>query len=190
MNIKNYKQQLRVQLLKKRQLLSLQEWQEKSDRLCDNLENLSIFKEATTILAYFSSKKEPDLSRLFNHHNSYKWGFPRCVNKSLIWHSWQPEDKLEKGAYGINEPSSNLPVINAHEVDLILVPAIACDYQGFRLGYGGGYYDRMLSLPEWQNIPTIGIIFDFAYVPKVPVEIWDRKLDYICTNSKVYLIEK
>lgn len=190
MKISNYKQQLRSELLKKRQSLSTQEWQEKSHHLCDHLENLSILKKATTILAYFSFKKEPDLTRLFNNNNQYKLGFPRCVNKSLIWHLWQPQNPLKKNFYGINEPSSNLPLIKPHEVDLILIPALACDAQGFRLGYGGGYYDRMLNLPQWQNIPTVGIIFDFAYLPKLPIEIWDQKLDYICTNSQVYLINK
>ena len=190
MKIKDEKKQLRSQLLKKRQLLSLSEWQVKSNHLCHNLESLSIFQQAHTILAYFSFKKEPDLSRLFKNKNDKKWGFPRCVNKSLIWHLWQPEDKLQKGIHGIDEPSPKLPLINADEVDLILLPAVACDTKGFRLGYGAGYYDRMLSLKEWQHIPKMGIVFDFAYVSKIPHDIWDQKLDYICTNTRVYFINQ
>lgn len=188
MNGQQSKKQLRSKLLQTRQALSTQEWQAKSDRLCNNLASLAIFQKAETILAYFSFKKEPDLSSLFNRKNQQKWGFPRCVNESLIWHLWQEKETLKKGAYGINEPSANLPLINADEVDLILVPAVACDYQGFRLGYGAGYYDRLVSSPAWQTIPTIGIIFDFAYISEIPTDIWDQKLNYICTDYQVYFL--
>jgi 5-formyltetrahydrofolate cyclo-ligase len=183
--IKENKQQLRSQNMQKRQALSNQEWREKSELLCDNLLHLSIFQKAQTILAYFSFKKEPDLSLLYTNSQK-KWGFPRCKKKELIWHFWTSENKRKKRSYGLNEPDSNLPLIKAEEVDLILIPAVACDYQKFRLGYGGGYYDRMLIQSQWQNIPTIGIVFDFAYLPQIPTEKWDQKLDFVCTDLRFY----
>jgi 5-formyltetrahydrofolate cyclo-ligase len=183
MDKKQQKKELRRQLLKQRQALSPQQWQGKSARLCDNLQSLPIFQNARTILAYFSFKQEPDLSLLFSHP-ARRWAFPRCVEGALVWHLWQPGEGLEKGVYGINEPPSSLPLINPEGVDLILVPAVACDWQGYRLGYGGGFYDRLLNLPQWQHLPTIGIVFDFAYLPKLPVESWDRPLDYICTDVR------
>lgn len=184
-NIKENKQLLRSQLLQKRKALSKEECRQKSDRLCENLNKLPIFQKAENILAYFSYKKEPNLSKLYTNTEK-KWGFPRCVNKELIWHFWTPENTLKKGAYGIKEPNSNLPLIKANEIDLILIPAVACDHEKFRLGYGGGYYDRMLSLPQWHNIPTIGIIFDFAYLPQIPTEKWDQKLSFVCTDLRFY----
>lgn len=186
MQIAAYKKKLRSQLVKQRKLLSLEEWEQKSNHICENLTNLSVYKKAQTILAYFCYLKEPNLQFLFSTEELKKWGFPRCENNQLIWHLWQPEDKLIKNIYGINEPLADSTLINPVEVDLILVPAIACDVDGFRLGYGGGYYDRLLNLPQWQNIPTIGIVFDFAYLPKLPREKWDQKLTYICTESQVY----
>jgi 5-formyltetrahydrofolate cyclo-ligase len=74
-------------------------------------------------------------------------------------------------------------------VDLILVPAIACDVQGYRLGYGGGFYDRLLSTPAWRAKPTIGIVFEFARLPQLPVDPWDRPLQGICTESGLFLSE-
>ncbi|MHC5824929.1 MAG: 5-formyltetrahydrofolate cyclo-ligase, partial [Nostoc sp.] len=64
-------------------------------------------------------------------------------------------------------------------------PSVACDYQGYRLGYGGGYYDRLLSLPQWQTKPTIGIVFDFAYLSQIPIESWDKPLQAVCTETRL-----
>ncbi len=180
------KAELRRNLIKQRQSLTQNEWRGKSQAICTNLSNSSLFTNAKTVLAYFSFRQEPDLSYLFSDNrfkNTKNWGFPRCLDKSLIWHLWTPEDKLIAGKYGIREPYPDAPIINPSQVDLILVPCVACDYQSYRLGYGGGYYDRLLSSPEWQSIPTIGIVFANAYLPQVPVEAWDKKLDNICTET-------
>lgn len=175
------KVQLRQVLLQKRRSLSQQVWREKSDRLCYHLQAMPCFQQAKTILAYFCFRQEPDLSSLFT--TDKRWGFPRCVGKSLLWHSWKPNEQLQKGRYGIPEPYPNLPTIKPTEVDLILVPAVACDYQKYRLGYGGGFYDRLLASSEWLSQPTIGIIFDFAYLPQLPTDVWDKKLQGVCTET-------
>ncbi|MDJ0717424.1 MAG: 5-formyltetrahydrofolate cyclo-ligase [Prochloraceae cyanobacterium] len=176
------KAQLRRLLLEKRRALPPNVWRQKSDILCDRLSALSIFREAKTILAYLSFRQEPDLAPLFT--SDRRWGFPRCLGKSLQWHSWMPGESLEVGTYGILEPLVDSPTISSEEVDLILVPAVGCDRQRYRLGYGGGFYDRMLTCPQWNSKPTIGIVFDFAYLPQLPVDPWDRQLSYICTDSE------
>lgn len=180
------KSELRRDIIKQRQSLPQDEWRKKSQAICTNISNSSLFTKAKTVLAYFSFRQEPDLSYLFSDdafNNTKNWGFPRCVDKSLIWHLWKPEDELITGKYGIKELTADAPIINPQQVDLILVPCVACDYQGYRLGYGGGYYDRMFGSYEWKSIPTIGIVFANAYLPQVPVEAWDKKLDSICTET-------
>ncbi|MBW4561940.1 MAG: 5-formyltetrahydrofolate cyclo-ligase [Mojavia pulchra JT2-VF2] len=176
------KTELRRTLLQIRQSMPVKEWREKSDRICTQLQNSALLNQAKTILAYFSFRQEPDLSPLFTD-NKYCWGFPRCVGKSLVWHIWTPNDSVKIGAYGISEPLPNAPRLGPAEVDLILVPSVACDYQGYRLGYGGGYYDRLLNSPEWITKPTIGIVFNFAYLPQLPVQSWDKPLKAACTET-------
>ena len=183
---KSEKAELRRNIIKQRQSLSEEEWRTKSQAICKNISNSNLFTNAKTVLVYFSFRQEPDLSYLFLDDtltNTKNWGFPRCVDKSLIWHIWKAKDKLITGKYGIKEPTPDALIIKPHKVDLILVPCVACDYQSYRLGYGGGYYDRLLSSPEWELIPTIGIVFANAYLPQVPVEAWDKKLDNICTET-------
>ena len=177
------KSQLRQAILKERQSLSQSQWQEQSKRICDRLISSSLFTEAKTILAYFSFRQEPDLTSLFLFTLNKRYAFPRCVNKSLIWHLWQPGEKLQIGKYGIKEPAIEAAMIAPQSVDLILVPTVACDKQGYRLGYGGGFYDRLLSSPELFNVPTVGIVFNFAYVAQLPIDLWDIRLDYICTEN-------
>ncbi|WP_228014570.1 5-formyltetrahydrofolate cyclo-ligase [Fortiea sp. LEGE XX443] len=180
------KTRLRRTLLKKRQSMSVEEWREKSDRICTQLQTSVLFTQVKTILAYFSFRQEPDLSPLFAD-TKYKWGFPRCVGDTLSWHVWKPEDAVQINSYGIREPYPDALTIDSSEVDLILVPSVACDRQGFRLGYGGGYYDRLLSSPKWENKPTIGIVFDFAYLLELPLEMWDKPLKAISTETKLLI---
>jgi 5-formyltetrahydrofolate cyclo-ligase len=179
------KSELRKQILKQRLALTQESWREKSDRICHSLQSSPLFLEAKTILAYFSFRQEPDLSSLFA--SNHRWGFSRCVGKSLVWNAWSVGEPLQKGNFGIQEPLPTAPLLNASDIDLILVPAVACDNRGYRLGYGGGFYDRLLNSPEWSHIPTIGIIFEFAHLPQLPIDSWDRKLQATCTERNIFI---
>lgn len=166
--------------------MSQEVWRQKSDHLCAQLKTWSEFNQAKTILAYFSFRREPNLESLFE--TSCRWGFPRCSNHTMSWHVWSPATSLELriGEYGILEPPSHAPTLKPEDVDLILVPAVACDVRGYRLGYGGGFYDRMLSLPEWASKLTIGIVFEFARLPEIPTDPWDRSLQGVCTEAGLF----
>lgn len=186
-SIQQKKAALRQRLLKARQAIPPQVWRQKSDRICYHLKALPLFAQARTILAYCSFRQEPDLSPLLQMQRS--WGLPRCIDQSIVWHRWYPQGSLplQTGAYGIWEPHPDSPLVDPATVDLILVPAVACDIKGYRLGYGGGYYDRLLSQPAWIGKPTLGIVFEYARLPKIPKAPWDKRLDGICTESGLYL---
>ena len=176
------KVELRQALLQQRRSLARAEWQEKSDRICFHLQSSPLFAAAKTILSYFSFRQEPDLSPLFTDADK-NWGFPRCVEQWLHWHLWKMGEPTQAGKFGIVEPDANLPLLEAAEADLILVPAVACDLQGYRLGYGGGFYDRLLASRKLANKPTIGITFDFALLPSLPIDPWDQPLQWVCTET-------
>ena len=174
------KQTLRRSLLAKRRSLSRLEWQHHSQQLCDRLNALPIVQQSSTILAYFSFRQEPDLSALFRTEKI--WGFPRCVGSDLSWHTLS-ESPLQVGAYGLIEPHWDSPLVEPDRVDLILIPCVACDRRGYRLGYGGGFYDRLLSAPDWQGKPTIGVVFEFAVISELAIDPWDQPMQGICTES-------
>lgn len=182
------KAELRRSLIKARQSIPVETWRHQSDRLCSHLAASAVLQQAQTVLAYLSFRQEPDLSLLFG--NNCRWGFPRCEGKVLHWHGGLPFDQLplQQGAYGIREPHPTTPTLSPDEVDLILVPAVACDVRGYRLGYGAGFYDRMLSQPVWASKPTIGILFEFARLPSIPADPWDQLLDGICTEAGLFLV--
>lgn len=179
---------LRRRLLKARQAIPAPTWRQKSDRICAHLQTWPGFQTARGILAYWSFRNEPDLSPLIDTRRL--WGLPRCVGQEMQWHQWQGPQSLTPGQFGILEPSPDTPQLIATQVDLILLPAVACDVTGYRLGYGGGFYDRMLSQPHWRQKDTIAILFDYARLPSLPKQPWDRPVKGICTETGLYLSDE
>ena len=174
-------------LLKARQAMPQRIWQEKSASICRHLQAWPVFTRSRLTLAYCSFRGEPDLGLLLKQQRV--WGLPRCEDKTLHWHRWFPTCQwpLRTGTYGITEPDPASPLVDPRRVDLILVPCLACDVNGYRLGYGGGFYDRMLSHPTWANKTTIGIVFEYARLPQLPRAAWDIPLSGICTESSLFL---
>ncbi len=92
------------------------------------------------------------------------------------------DDTFAINQYGIPEPNSRKIVYP----DILLIPLVAFDKKLNRLGYGAGFYDRLIqSLKKKKNIITIGLAFDFQEVYLIPTSKYDQKLDYIVTNKKI-----
>lgn len=113
----------------------------------------------------------------------YSVGLPVVVerNEPLVFREWNSGDPLEQGGYGIQIPPASAPVCVP---DIVLVPLLAFDAEGFRLGYGGGYYDRVLqSLRQRSSITAVGIAFGAQEVDAVPHDELDEPLDWILTEK-------
>jgi 5-formyltetrahydrofolate cyclo-ligase len=102
-------------------------------------------------------------------------------DKPLLMRSWSPGDAMAPAAWGIAEPLDDKPTV---EPDVVLVPLLAFDERGFRLGYGGGFYDRTLKrLRKLKPIVAVGLAYDEQKVDAVPAESYDEKLDWVLTPS-------
>ena len=102
-------------------------------------------------------------------------------DKPLLMRSWSPGDVMAPAAWGIAEPLDDKPTV---EPDVVLVPLLAFDERGFRLGYGGGFYDRTLKrLRKLKPIVAVGLAYDEQKVDAVPAESYDEKLDWVLTPS-------
>lgn len=99
----------------------------------------------------------------------------------LRFRLWTPGDPLEEKAWGIREPLPSAPEVKPA---IMLVPLLAFDAAGFRLGYGGGFYDRTLAVARSQGrITAIGIAHDAQEVPAVPRLEFDQRLDWVLTPT-------
>jgi 5-formyltetrahydrofolate cyclo-ligase len=110
---------------------------------------------------------------------------PRVVarDEPLAFHRWNPGDTLEKGAFGILEPAKDSPLAFPH---ILLVPLLAFDARGRRLGYGGGFYDRTLDfLRANSTVLAIGVAYAGQEVADLPRESHDHQLDSVLTEHGV-----
>ena len=103
-------------------------------------------------------------------------------NFKMDFYQWSFSDPLKTNKYGIPEPEKKKIVYP----DVLLIPLVAFDKNLNRLGYGGGYYDRLIEeLSKKKNIIKIGLAFSIQKIDKVPINVYDQKLDYIVTNKYI-----
>lgn len=114
-------------------------------------------------------------------------GFRLCLpvmqgkGRPLVCRAWTQGDAMDSGVWGIAEPKADKPVV---EPDVLLMPLLAFDNQGWRLGYGGGFYDRTLRrLRDMKRIVTVGLAFDAQEIEAVPHLDYDERLDWVLTPS-------
>jgi 5-formyltetrahydrofolate cyclo-ligase len=103
-------------------------------------------------------------------------------NFQMDFYPWSFSEPLKINKYGIPEPETKKIVYP----DVLLIPLLAFDKNLNRLGYGGGYYDRLIKkLSKKKNIIKIGLAFSIQEIDKVPINVYDQKLDYIVTNKNI-----
>lgn len=116
-------------------------------------------------------------------------------DQSMWFERWDPNDTLTENRFGIGEPNTHSQTCGATELDVILVPCVAVDTNGNRLGMGAGFYDRALREHEQSGshqstrsgcLPTlIGLAFEVQVAHTIPVESWDVPLDGLITDERV-----
>jgi len=109
--------------------------------------------------------------------------FPRISGKGELSMHFAVLEKLLPGSFGIPEPGADLPLANMEDINVMLVPGVAFDRKGNRLGYGKGYYDRLLAHSSHKPL-LIGISFDETLYDEIPAEPHDVRMDYIVTPTQ------
>lgn len=150
-----------------------------SEEILEKLEALPAFQQAKTVLLYHSLKDE-----VHTHAFIEKWSkkktilLPVVAGEELELRLYTSTEDLLPGAYGIAEPAGQ-PFVDYASIDLAVVPGVAFDKEGRRLGRGKGYYDKLLT-----RIPAIfaGICFPFQLIDEVPAEPFDIRMDTIITQ--------
>ena len=118
------------------------------------------------------------------HNQGCQLALPVVVAKRqpLVFRAWRPGDPLEAGVFGTLHPSPKREVV---EPDALIVPLLACDEEGWRLGYGGGFYDRTLeALRAKKNVNAVGVGFNAQLLPEVPHGPSDQRLDWLLTDKR------
>ena len=173
------KKELRKRMIATRMTLSKEEVDKASKKIVQQLLVHPCYQDASVIYAYSSIKNEIKLDELFLYaFSEHKiLALPKVHGERIDFFTIRHPGDLEIGAFGIYEPGSTCK--KAPNPDLILVPGVAFSKDGFRLGYGGGFYDRFLSA---HDAYSIGVGYGFQIIDELPVEHFDQKLSEIVTD--------
>ncbi|MCL2529098.1 MAG: 5-formyltetrahydrofolate cyclo-ligase [Coriobacteriia bacterium] len=183
------KRQLRAELLAKRESEDALQRAAADALIKVHLEALPAFQAAQTIFCYISMGAEVDtLGLLKNLLASGKTVcVPRCEGKAVMRaHVLTDMNELHEGVLGILAPPADAPLLEPADLDLIVVPCLACDSSGFRIGYGGAYYDRYLgALPSGARATTVALCRESLLLEQVPRESHDIPVDIVVTDKGV-----
>lgn len=178
------KSELRAQFKARRKAVPDSEQLGHTTQLLDVFLNASSVQSLSPTAGYIASHQEADPSliveHLFNKKNEIC--LPKTIgNKEMVFYKWNIQDALTEGPFGIPEPALTTALIPK----LILVPLLAFDAEGYRLGYGGGYYDRTLSRPEYAKSIRLGVAYAFQRTESLPRDTHDVRLHAALTEKGI-----
>ncbi|MDH3656379.1 MAG: 5-formyltetrahydrofolate cyclo-ligase [Myxococcales bacterium] len=180
------KVELRNRMRAVRGALSVSACEARSAEIAKRVVTLTSFESAKMILAFSSIRREVKTHAILQA----AWAagkrvtLPRVVEGELHLHRIGADTELVEGSFGVPEPPDDAPRISPSTVDFAVVPALAVDLRGYRIGYGGGYYDRLLPLLE--NARSCALAFDFQLIAEVPELPIDVPVDIVVTDQRVF----
>ncbi len=180
------KRQLRTKAVHKRSEIALDHALWCAREIVTRFNELPL-KENAVVSAYWPMKTELDVRPLMHslYDKSVTVCLPVVVAKTdpLLFRRWEPEAKLVVGPYGTEQPNEKYEAVTP---DVLLLPLLAFDRQGGRLGYGGGFYDRTVrELRQKGNPVVIGVAFSDQEIENVPLEETDEKLNFVLTENEI-----
>jgi 5-formyltetrahydrofolate cyclo-ligase len=182
--LKRAKRALRRHVLAGRDALPIAERMAKSEAIAVRLLDTSEAIGARTVMAYWSFGSEVDTSPLIERllAEGKTVALPRIEQGDLVPVAFVPGEAMHETTFGAMEPS-NARALDPRELDLVVVPGVVFDRRCGRIGYGGGFYDRLLGGPSETS--SVAVAFDLQLVQEVPRGRSDRTLDAVVTEHEV-----
>jgi len=176
------KARLRKQLLDARDAMSLDFIKITSKEIQENLRKIDFFRNAKTIGAYYSIGSEVRTQDILQEilNAGKELSLPKVVKNDLIFKKISNFAELEPGNFSVMEPKDKCEIVK--NLDVMIVPAIALTKEGFRLGYGFGYYDRYL---HGKKSTTIALSYAKQVIKSFPRDDHDIRMNFIVTEDKV-----
>ncbi len=185
------KEIIRRQLLEKRSTMRGPDVDSMSHSIVDSVMSLEEWDKAGEVLLYWPIRNEVDVRPLLEDAwNCGKKLFMPCCRKNepgqMDFGVVRAEADLMSGSFGIKEPCrTRCEFPGAVSPDLIIVPGVGFDRNGFRIGFGGGYYDRFLARPQKEGFLSVGVCYSFQLVDGFPIEPWDKNVQLVCTDKEL-----
>jgi 5-formyltetrahydrofolate cyclo-ligase len=186
------KKHIRKTILTIRNALSHQHIESMSRRIREKFIRLDETADCAVLMAFlnFGTEVITDILIEWAWREGKRVVVPLCQpeTKRLFLSEIKSFDEVEPGHFGVREPRKHLlKPVEKSQVDLILVPAVAFDRRGYRVGYGGGYYDRFL-LDIDKAVPKIGLVFACQIIGEVPADRYDLPVDKILTEEETIVV--
>ena len=177
------KKLLRAELVETRRNMEKSVRKDFDERIYNNLVNLDCVKRCGTFLVYASSPVEVDTRRFITAmlDKGKTVAIPRCVGKEMRFLAIDSLTSLVKSGFGVDEPSDGEQIVDFPGT-VCIVPALRFDKDGFRLGWGGGFYDRFLA--DYNGI-SVGICYEDC-CGEVPKDRYDMPVDTVITENGIY----
>lgn len=185
------KTELRREFLARRSVLSPQRVLSDSEAATARLLDDARLAKARCVLLYLPVKNEPDTRDLFTALAARGTALllPRCrdgQDGELDLYRVEALAQVKPGRFGILEPDPGVCIPAAETPPgAAIVPGVAFDRRGFRLGFGGGYYDRLFAREDMARTLRIGLAYDFQVVETLPADPWDRPMHALCTPKEL-----
>ncbi len=176
------KKSLRTQKLLERLKQHPKEKTLKDEKIVAKLAKFELFQKAKNIMFYIPIHGEVDLTSLFKQFPEKRFILPRVNEKTLDLHYVKSLSNLVKGKFQLLEPKKTSPKAKIYDVEIVLVPGIVFSHDGHRIGYGKGFYDRLLKK---LTCPKVGIAYDFQIIENMAAEEHDVPMDTIITEKMV-----
>lgn len=159
-----------------------------SRAIIDKVRGLPQYAEATVVLTYMGFGSEIETQSFFERiiADGKIAVLPRVdrASQTLMLHAARSTSDLLTGKWGIREPRADAPTVSIDEIDFLLMPGVAFDRFGNRLGYGRGYYDKLLSIAD-PALTRVAAAFSCQIVEAVPVGPTDQRIDCIITENEI-----